>query len=81
MTSSGSIISYNRHRRAGMLKPENGGDPILFTLADQLESFPDPRPFERYSYSLQVKSDGGQPRAVNLRRKLSHREQAEAQAG
>lgn len=81
MTSSGTIISYNRARRAGMLKPDTGGTNLVFTAADQQEFFPDPRPFERYSYSVLVARDGGQPRAVNLRRKLSHREQAEAQAG
>lgn len=81
MTGFGSIVSYDPLRRAGMIKPETGGDPILFTLADQTETFKNPRPFERYSYSLQGNTDGGQQRAVNLLRTLSHREQAEAQAG
>ncbi|WP_188643473.1 hypothetical protein [Tsuneonella deserti] len=54
---------------------------MVFKSADQPEFFPDPRPFQRYSFGLLVAVDGGQPRAINLRRQLSHREQAEAQAG
>ncbi|MGN6500813.1 MAG: hypothetical protein ACTHKM_11780 [Tsuneonella sp.] len=81
MTSFGSIISYDPSRRTGMLKPDSGGDAIAFTSADQSDFFPDPRPFERYSYVQRIATDGGQPRAVHLRRQLSHREQAEMQAG
>jgi hypothetical protein len=81
MTSFGTILSYDRDRGAGMLKPDIGESNLVFTSADQPEFFPDPRPFERYSYVVLVPFGGGQPRAVNLRRQLSHREQAEAQAG
>ncbi len=81
MTHLGTVISYDRGRRAGMLRPDQGGEAVVFKSADQPEFFPDPRPFQRYSFGLLVAVDGGQPRAINLRRQLSHREQAEAQAG
>lgn len=81
MTHLGTVMSYDRGRRAGMLRPDRSGEGIVFKFADQPELFRDPRPFERYSFGLLAAVDGGQPRAINLRRQLSLREQAEAQAG
>jgi hypothetical protein len=77
----GTVAVYDRARRAGVLKPDGGHANIVFAVADQPPETAAPRLFQRYSYQMLAPRDGGQPRAVNLRRQLSHREQAEAQPG
>lgn len=81
MTRYGTVISFDRGRLAGLLKPDVDGAPLVFKCADQAQFFPEPRPFQRYSFTVFVPCDGGKPRAVNLSRQLTHREQAEAQRG
>lgn len=81
MNNIGAVISYDTGRGAGVLKADAGNGRFVFAVADQSEVFPHPRLFERYSFDVLVPADGGQSRAVNLRRQLSHREQAERQAG
>lgn len=81
MTCYGTVVSFDRNRLAGMLKPDLEGARIVFKCIDQSQLVAEPKPFQRYSYSVQTPRDGGRPRAVNLCRLESHREQAEAQRG
>lgn len=81
MTRYGTVISFDRGRLAGLIKPDLEGAPIVFKSVDQAQIFPEPRPFQRYSFTVLVPGDGGKPRAVNLCRQQTYREQAEAQKG
>lgn len=81
MISFGTIMSYDSGRRAGTIRPDAGGVAVVFASAPEAALLPDPRPFERYSYALLVPVDGGQARAVNLRRQLRYPKQPEAWAG
>lgn len=73
------IVTYDRNRSAGLIKPDLGGALIVFGPADQPRLHPEPELFQRYSYNVLTPRDGGQARAVNLCRQQTHREQAEAQ--
>jgi hypothetical protein len=66
MIRYGIVTTYDRNRRAGVLTPENGSAPIVFSTADQPGASSQPRLFQRYRYDLLVPRDGGQLRAINL---------------
>lgn len=81
MIGYGIIVAYDRSRRAGVLKPDIAGAPLVFTTVGQPQLGQSLDLHQRYRYTLFLPREGGQPRAVNLIRQLTHREQAEAQAG
>jgi hypothetical protein len=62
----GIVTTYDRNRRAGVLTPDNGSAPIVFSAADQPDTNSQPSLFQRYRYDLFVPLDGGQPRAIKL---------------
>ena len=81
MTKFGTIERYDATRRAGVIAPEAGGYPIVFAWPDPEGTEQRPEVNRRYRYDVLFPRDGGQPRAVNLQKQLSLREQAEAQRG
>ncbi|NTZ41962.1 hypothetical protein G7A66_02405 [Altererythrobacter sp. SALINAS58] len=62
----GTLIAYDSGRGAGLIQPDSGGPVIVFGMVDQPRLYPEPKLFQRYSYSVLEAIDGGQPRAFNL---------------